>query len=496
MIYTVQGLENDHPIRDMLFQLFPAELPQRVDMIPEGVDGLGICVEQGGMEIYVRACCIRDGRQICAEKRVPLPDDPQQAKRTQTHAVKLAVFDAVLPFLPAVPEWGALTGVRPAKFARRFMEQGDTPAQVAKRMTETYHVSPARRALAIRSAGVALDCKNKLQPNDISVYIGIPFCPSRCRYCSFVSHAIEKAGKLMAEYLDMLHHEIVYTGEILRQANLRIISIYIGGGTPTILSAEQLDRLLDTVKSSFDLSAIEEFTVEAGRPDTITEQKLRVLKSYGVDRISINPQSMNEEVLAAIGRHHSAQEILDTYQTARKVGFHAINMDTIAGLDGDTPESFANTIDILIGLNPENITVHTLAAKRGADQHDRAHNAQKYEDVRQMLDTASKKLTAAGYVPYYLYRQKFMAGGFENVGWCKPGYECKYNIYMMEELQTIVSLGAGGMTKLLYSDGIRIRRISNPKYPYEYNTSLEKIKAGKQAILKWAEDMGELYVSH
>ena len=198
---------------------------------------------------------------------------------------------------------------------------------------------------------------------------------------------------------------------------------------------------------------------------------------------------MNDEVLAAIGRHHSAQAVLDTYEMARGIGFRAINMDTIAGLDGDTPESFAHTMDTLIGLNPENITVHTLAAKRGADQHDRVRNAEKHETVRQMLDIASQNLTAAGYAPYYLYRQKFMAGGFENVGWCKMGYECWYNVYMMEELQTIVSLGAGGMTKLLSADGRKIRRINNPKYPYEYNTSLEKINAGKQALLAWASEL-------
>ncbi|MCD8356630.1 MAG: coproporphyrinogen dehydrogenase HemZ [Clostridia bacterium] len=487
MIYTIEGLENDHPVRDMLFNLFPAEVTERVDTIPEGADALGVMVQQTGMENCIRVCCCRGGRQICAEKRTVISNDAVLAKRALTHGVKSAIFEAVTPFLDSVPEWGSLTGVRPAKFARGFLEQGYTPAQVAKVMTEQYHVSPARRALAIRSAGIALDCKNKLQPKDISIYIGIPFCPSRCSYCSFVSHSIEKAGKLMEAYLDTLCGEIEHTGTIVRQAGLRIISIYMGGGTPTTLSAEQMDRLLSTVQRAFDLHALDEFTVEAGRPDTITKEKFLVLKQHDVDRISINPQSMNEDVLEAIGRHHSAQDVLDRYHMAKEVGFHAINMDTIAGLDRDTPESFANTIDTLIGLNPENITVHTLAAKRGADQHDRVRNAEKQHIVRQMLDIASKKLTAAGYAPYYLYRQKFMAGGFENVGWCKLGYECKYNIYMMEELQTIVSLGAGGVTKLLGADGRKIQRINNPKYPYEYNTSLEKINAGKQAILEWAQ---------
>lgn len=489
MIYTVQGLDNDHPIRDMLFNLLPAELPERADIAPEGKDALGVCVESTGSETLIRVCCTRGGRQICTERRAAITGDAEQTKRARSHAIKMAIFDAVTPFLDAVPEWGSLTGVRPAKFARGFLEKGYTPAQVAQIMTDQYRVSPARRALAIRSAGIALDCKKSLHPKDISIYIGIPFCPSRCSYCSFVSHAIEKAGALMADYLDTLCGEIVHTGDVLRQAGLRIVSMYIGGGTPTTLSAEQLDRLLSTVCRSFDLHAMTEFTVEAGRPDTITREKLLVLKQYGVGRISINPQSMNDGVLAAIGRRHSAQDVLDTYHMAREIGFDAINMDTIAGLDGDTPESFAHTMDTLIGLEPENITVHTLAAKRGADQHDRAHNAEKHEAVRQMLDAASQKLTKAGYAPYYLYRQKFMAGGYENVGWCKMGYECRYNIYMMEELQTIVSLGAGGVTKLLGTDGRKIHRISNPKYPYEYNTSLEKINAGKQALIDWASEL-------
>ena len=489
MIYTVQGLENDHPVREMLFNLLPAETPERVEIAPEDADVLGVVVEPCGADCVVRVCCRRDGQQQCSEHRFPLSDNAEQVKHDRTHALKLAVYDAVVPFLEEKPEWGALTGVRPAKFARGFMEQGCTPAQTAKIMTDIYHVTPERRALAIRSAGVAIDCKNQLQPKDISVYIGIPFCPSRCSYCSFVSHAIEKAGKLMDEYLETLLGEIRHTGEVLKQAQLRIVSIYIGGGTPTTLSAQQMDTLLHTVRESFDLHAVTEFTVEAGRPDTITREKLVVLRDNGVDRISVNPQSMNDQVLENIGRKHSAQQVIETYHMAREVGFHAINMDTIAGLDGDTPESFADTIDTLIALNPENITVHTLAIKRGAYRNDRTQNEHKHESVRKMLAAASQKLTAAGYVPYYLYRQKFMAGGFENVGWCKPGYECRYNVYMMEELQTIVSLGAGGVTKLLASDGKRIRRISNPKYPYEYNVSLEKINAGKQALLEWAAEL-------
>lgn len=491
MIYTVNGLENDHPIRDMLLNLLPAEQPERVDAVDDGEDCLGVSIEHLSMETRIRACCRKDSRQICCEKTAQVCDDEVETQRRETHAVKLAVYDAVCPFLDFAPEWGSLTGVRPAKFARGFLEKGFSPAQIARIMTEDYRVSPARRALAIRSAGIAWDRKKKLQPKDISLYIGIPFCPSRCSYCSFVSHSIEKAESLMAPYLDTLCAEIEHAGEIVRQAGLRIVSVYIGGGTPTTLSVEQLERLLKTVRRSFDLSNISEFTVEAGRPDTITGEKLQVLADNGVDRISINPQSMNDEVLRIIGRKHSAADVIETYKMARAIGFKVINMDTIAGLDGDTPESFAQTIKTLIALEPENITVHTLAVKRGANQNDRQRAVSKHETVRLMLEVSTGLLTQAGYSPYYLYRQKFMAGGYENVGWTKQGCECDYNIYMMEELQTILSLGAGGVTKLLGSDEHKIKRISNPKYPYEYNTSLEKINAGKQALLDWANGLGE-----
>lgn len=487
MIYTVDGLENDHPIRDMLLNLLPAELPERVDAVDDAEpNALGVTIDRLGTETRIRACCRREGRQNCCEKIVPVTGSKEDNKRAESHAIKMAVFDTVTPFLDFVPEWGSLTGVRPAKFARGFLERGYSPAEVARIMTEEYKVSPARRALAIRSAGIAWDRKKKLAPKDISLYIGIPFCPSRCSYCSFVSHSIEKAGALMAPYLDTLCAEIEHSGQVVGQAGLRIVSAYIGGGTPTTLSAQQLERLLDTVHGSFDLSYCSEFTVEAGRPDTITEEKLRVLAQHGVDRISINPQSMNDDVLVAIGRKHSAQDVVKTYQLARNIGFRVINMDTIAGLDGDTPESFARTIQELIALGPENITVHTLAVKRGANQNDRLRAVSRHDAVRQMLEHSTRLLTAAGYSPYYLYRQKFMAGGYENVGWTRQGFECDYNIYMMEELQTILSLGAGGVTKLIGADSYKIQRISNPKYPYEYNSALEKINAGKQALIDWA----------
>ena len=483
MNYQVIGLENDHPVREMLLNLLPAE-----DNAPGSCEEnqLNVEVWQSAAGYQISARAQREGVIHTAEREIPLGGDE---KRALSHAVKLAVYDAVTPYLEHKPVWGSLTGVRPAKFARGFLEKGLKPFEAAKIMTEDYRVTPERRALAIRSAAIAMDAQKALRPKDISIYVGIPFCPSRCSYCSFVSHSIERAAHLIAPYLGTLCGEIKAAGDAVREAGLRVVSVYIGGGTPTTLSAEQLDILLYALETCFDLSEITEFTVEAGRPDTITEAKLRTLAAHGVDRISINPQSMNDEVLAAIGRRHSAEDVIRTYETARRIGFKSINMDTIAGLEKDTPESFVHTLETLIGLEPENLTVHTLAVKRGATQQDRAAAQQRHDDVRRMLDAAYPMLTAADYAPYYLYRQKFMAGGYENTGWCRPGFECLYNVYMMEELQTILSLGAGGVTKLLSTDGRQIRRISNPKYPYEYNVSLEKISAAKRELVAWADTL-------
>ena len=264
-------------------------------------------------------------------------------------------------------------------------------------------------------------------------------------------------------------------------------SIYIGGGTPTTLSAEQLARLMGEIARSMDLSALREYTVEAGRPDTITPEKLAAIRAGGADRVSINPQTMNDDVLARIGRRHSAEDVVRAYHEARAAGFSVINMDTIAGLDGDTPASFAETLRRLTALDPENITVHTLAIKRGADLSDKAGNAARHDAVAQMLDFAHDHLSRAGYGPYYLYRQKFSAGGFENVGWCKPGAESFYNIAMMEEIQTILSCGAGGVSKRVDRATGRIDRYTAPKYPKEYLSAGARIAAGKRKLLSEGE---------
>lgn len=492
MKYIVHGHENCHAVEEMLFHLFPADKPILTDKIPEDYcdNYIVSSAETQGDNMHISAVCVYHNKKNRADGSINFGGLSElEQKRLVTHTIKQTIFDALGVLLDAPPSWGSLTGVRPAKFTRRFLEDGMSLKAVDDLLKNSYHVSESRRALAIRSAEVAINAKAGLSPKDISIYIGIPFCPSRCYYCSFVSHSIENAKPLIAPYLDVLCAEIEQTGKIVSSSGLRVVSVYIGGGTPTTLSASQLARLLHALRAHFDLFSLKEFTVEAGRPDTIDKEKLNTLKEHGVTRISINPQSMNDEVLRAAGRHHSSEDVIKAFKMARDVGFTCINMDTIVGLDNDNPQSFSDTIDTLIALEPENITVHALSIKRGADMTDKVKNQQKCEDVSKMLDLASEKLTLAGYSPYYLYRQKFMAGGFENIGWSKAGYEGLYNIYMMEELQTVISLGAGGVTKLYFEDTNRIERLANPKYPYEYNASLKKITTSKLAILDWAKQL-------
>ena len=324
----------------------------------------------------------------------------------------------------------------------------------------------------------------RAQPMDCSVYAGIPFCPSRCSYCSFVSRTVgDKSSRaLVAPYVDCLCKELAATRAAADAAHLSIKTLYIGGGTPTSVNAQQLRQLMGTMAEQFDLPALEEFTVEAGRPDCTDEEKLRIIKEYGATRISINPQTFSDEVLRNIGRRHTAQDILDCYRTARRVGHDNINMDLIAGLPGDTVEGFRHSLQTAIDLDPENITVHTLTLKRASNLVVE-HRAADYADVAAMVESC-ELLEKAGYRPYYLYRQKGTLQNLENVGWCKPGYECLYNIYIMEEVHTILSAGAGGSTKLV-APGARhgnIERIFNYKYPTEYIDRFDTILARKEGV--------------
>lgn len=487
MNYILRGHDHRHAVEEMLLHLLPAETPTACENDTEDCC-ISELMEKPGV-ICARAVLRFPGgdmrEAICTEPAGG--QDTLARRRTESELVKRSIYEVVVPMLAEAPAWGCLTGVRPAKLARSMMERSLSNAQVAQTLRDRFYVSPARAVLTVRAAAVAKHCAETLLPTDVSVYVGIPFCPSRCAYCSFVSSSIERSGALIAPYVDALCEEIRMTGALLRGAGRRIISLYIGGGTPTTLSAAQLTQLMDTLRNSMDLTALREYTVEAGRPDTITADKLRAIKNGGADRISINPQTMNDEVLAAIGRRHSADDVLRAVAQAREIGFHAINMDVIAGLAGDTPTRFIRTIEQLAALAPENITVHTLAIKKGAALSDKDENVRRGDLVEVMLDAAGERLTASGYAPYYLYRQKFTAGGFENVGWCKQSTEGLYNICMMEELQTIVSLGAGAVSKRVDPSGGRIIRYANPKYPTEYLRAGAQLEVSKRRLLGLAQ---------
>lgn len=397
--------------------------------------------------------------------------------------VKLSFYKAAVLITGYSPPWGAVTGIRPVKLATRYMtEYSATPSQAAEYMVRDYFVSPVRGELCSDAAEASLRAAELLSGNDISLYLAIPFCPSRCAYCSFVSQSVEKSFKLVEPYMNALKREIRETGRLIKELGLNVRSVYIGGGTPTTLSPDALSDMMNTVRDSFDLGKCREYTVEAGRPDTITAERLRAIKACGATRISINPQSMNDSVLEAIGRCHTGAEIIKSYALARELGFETINMDLIAGLPSDSVESFKNSLDSVLELGPENITVHTLSIKRGSRLIDERHGLPGGQAVEEMLGYAFLILKKNGYKPYYLYRQKFTAGGYENTGWSRAGTDSLYNICIMEELHSIISLGAGGVTKLVDPKSGRIERVFNKKYPLEYIDSIESALASKVLI--------------
>lgn len=346
-------------------------------------------------------------------------------------------------------------------------------------------VSEAKTELARITSGNEARVISKSLCNGFSLYISIPFCPTRCSYCSFVSQSVEKAKKLVPEYVRLLVKEIEHTGELSAKAGLVLQTVYIGGGTPTTLSAQQLDEVIKAVYKSFDTSSLLEFTVEAGRPDTITIEKLLTLKNNNIDRISINPQTFNDGVLEEIGRKHTARQAYDAMVLAKETGFKNINMDLIAGLPTDTADSFNKTLDTCFELDPESITVHTLSIKRASNlvYTGQAEYNSEGRLVSEMVDTATERLFEKGYIPYYLYRQSRMLGNLENTGWSKSGCEGLYNVYIMDETHSILACGAGGVTKLKQPGGDYIERIFNYKFPYEYITGFDEMLKRKERIL-------------
>ena len=385
--------------------------------------------------------------------------------------------------------WGILTGVRPIKLFSRLCDRDGAEA-AARYFRETLYVSEEKTTLAMQVRENQRVILSRSGRRSFSLYVSIPFCPTRCNYCSFVSQTVEKAKKLIEQYLPLLLSEIRCTAQLAGELNLRLESVYIGGGTPTTLTAGQLDLLLSEIEADFDLSGISEFTVEAGRPDTVTAEKLTTLKNYCVTRISINPQTFSDSVLETIGRRHTAQQTVDAFRLARQLGFDNINMDLIAGLTSDTPESFENTIKAVRRLDPESVTVHTLAVKRSA-RLSSTDAVREHGYTSQMLAYAKDKLSAGGYEPYYLYRQSKMLSNLENIGWAKRGCFSPYNVYIMEETHSILACGAGAVTKLRDVDSDYLERIFNFKYPYEYISRFDEMIQRKERVKSFYGEYNE-----
>ena len=479
MKLLLRGHTERYPVEQLQMQLFGNEPSEFVTEEFEE-DGTISSLSRGKLYLTATAKVRYRGKTGFAARRLPLV---QADVRRTRRLLQQSYYLAAIQVLDTVPPWGALSGVRPTKLSTKCMLEGGSERAAKKLLEQTYFVTPERSRLCVDASRHTLEAVRLSEPTDLSVYIGIPFCPTRCSYCSFVSESIERFGAFLPPYLAALHREIEYTGKLLRASGYHIRSLYMGGGTPTTLSSAQMQALLTAIHESFDLSRCLEFTVEGGRPDTLDREKLQVIKNGGATRISINPQTMADDVLENVGRKHTSAQTLEAFHQAREVGFEDINMDLIAGLPGDTAEKFAASLSQVLALRPSNVTVHTLALKKGANLFQNRTALPSREAVGQMLHDAEQALRACGFEPYYLYRQKYMSGSFENTGWCKPGFTGWYNIYMMEELHTILSLGGGGMNKINLPAG-QLERFHNPKSPQDYIARIDTILQQKDEIFE------------
>ena len=470
MKLTLTGHDDRYAVEQLQMALFP-----------EGTKGEAFStLHRGHTWLTASTKITLDGKTATATRRLKATEETVRLRR---RALQQSYYLAAIQLLPATPAWGALAGVRPTKITTKHMLEGGTPASADRLMKDVYYVTPERRKLAVDCSVSTVNAARLLDPTDVSLYVGIPFCPTRCSYCSFVSRTIGKKTEMMESYLEALMKEMEITGRLLKESGRQIRSVYIGGGTPTTMTSAQMAKLLDAIRDSFDLSRCLEFTVEGGRPDTLNAEKLRTIFEHGADRMSINPQTMEDHVLRACARPHKAADVVRAYQEAVDAGFKAINMDLIAGLPEDTVEGFKRSLDAVAALNPANITVHTLALKKGADLFEKRVKLPSAEEVTEMVAYANEMLRSLGYKPYYLYRQKYMSGSFENVGWSRDGLDCLYNIYMMEEVHTILSLGGGGMNKVNLSDG-SLQRFHNPKFPEQYIEMIDDVCRQKEELFR------------
>lgn len=477
MTVFLKGHHFGYELQRVAQMFFFGEKVEIADGEPEAGQPDGyLFAELDGGELRVSGC-------PCGDKHYRLLDtvQPEDRQNDVEHKFGVMIYRILSDATGIRPPWGVLTGIRPVKLFASRMRRGEDDGALRAYFTGGCMMSEERFSLAMQTAKAQKELLCRSTPDSFSLYVSIPFCPTRCAYCSFVSHSVEKAAKLLPVYVDRLCEELRYTAEIASSLGLSLRTVYFGGGTPTTLLPEQLSRICETISACFDTKNVWEYTVEAGRPDTITREKLEVIRAAGADRISINPQTLSDSVLGAIGRKHTTRQTLEAFALARSCGCDNINMDLIAGLPTDTPEGFRASVDGVLALAPENITVHTLTVKRSAEmtfERARAELAM----VGDMVDYARNAVQAAGYRPYYLYRQNGSLSALENVGYAKPETEGLYNVYIMDETHSIFAVGAGASTKLCHPVTGEIKRIYNYKYPYEYVDRFETVKERKLEI--------------
>ena len=476
MTLAVIGHNFRYETENVIRIFFPLEKINVVDELSEETDDCVITyLKDGIIGCEVKLFCGNDKREALV--------DNKDGKEQELILAKL-LYDIFTSMTGIVPSWGVLTGVRPSKLMRTLIaENGESEA--VKYFRNELLVSDKKTSLALSVAKAEDRIIALSGEKSYSLYVSIPFCPTRCSYCSFVSHSIAQAKKLIPDYVRLLCDELREISVIADKLGLKLETIYFGGGTPTSLDEESLRAVTDAVSKYFDVENVREYTIEAGRPDTLNKEKLEIMKNAGVTRISINPQTFNSQVLENIGRKHSPEMTLEAFKMAREAGFDNINMDFIAGLPGDTYDSFKNSIDTAVSLDPENITIHTLALKRAANIVTKGETDSVYKETAKMLDYADSALHSEEYFPYYMYRQSKTVGNNENVGWSKEGKECLYNIYMMEEIHTVLAAGGGAVTKLKNQSDGRIERIFNFKYPYEYISRFNELLERKKYIYEF-----------
>ena len=503
MILTIDGNINRYYVQTLCMVYFPGATFSESEQPGVDVPEVNVRLYRED-DVVSSVATIRIGEKKTTAGGHYKVTEGSSSDRAGKIAVGRALFAAGKEFFSYVPPWGILTGVRPAKVATELILKGNGIRNSRAILRDEYFVNPRKAALAVSVASTEMKLTSRLPDNLCSVYISIPFCPSRCAYCSFVSYTSKRLLSLIPEYLVKLTAEIHRMFETIRHLGLRVRTVYIGGGTPTTLDAAQLRMLLEQIAAETDTSALEEYTLESGRPDTIDAEKLRIARELGVTRISVNPQSLCEEVLRGIGRSHTVDDFFRAYEIAEQSGIPIINSDLIVGLPGDTFPTFAYTYDKILELSPANVTVHTFCIKKSADILHSGENVYSIHggDAGKCVDYSQIRAEQTGYIPYYMYRQKNTVGNYENVGFAKPGTEGLYNIYMMEEVHSIFAAGAGAVSKLVdyvpETEGKSvIRRLFNPKYPYaslradtagEMRTATEELLSGAGADLTKNEE--------